>query len=266
MRETLIESYGLDQPLTTQFAAYLKNVLHGDFGTSLNRRGREVVDIIMNGLPATASLGIVAFCIALAVGVFLGTAAAFSKQKWVGGAVAFLSTIGVSVPSFLLALLMMLAFGVLLGWLPIVGLSSWKHYIMPSIALALSPIAMITRLVRTSLMEVMRQDYMVLARSKGTSELKVIIRHALKNALVPVITYAGPLIATLLTGSFVVETLFSVPGIGAEFVNSVSNRDYTLIMALTIFYGSFIIIANIVTDLITAAMDPAHSTEVRKER
>ena len=256
VRETLIESYGLDQPLTTQFATYLKNVLHGDFGTSLNRRGRDVVDIILTGLPATASLGIVAFCIALSVGVFLGTAAAFSKQKWVSGAVAFLSTIGVSVPGFLLALLMMLVFGVLLGWLPIVGLSSWQHYIMPSIALALSPIAMITRLVRTSLMEVMRQDYMVLARSKGTSELKVIIRHALKNALVPVITYAGPLIATLLTGSFVVETLFSVPGIGAEFVNSVSNRDYTLIMALTIFYGSFIIIANIVTDLITAAMDP----------
>lgn len=256
VRETLIESYGLDQPLTTQFATYLKNVLHGDFGTSLNRRGRDVVDIILTGLPATASLGIVAFCIALSVGVFLGTAASFSKQKWVSGAVAFLSTIGVSVPSFLLALLMMLVFGVLLGWLPIVGLSSWRHYIMPSIALALSPIAMITRLVRTSLMEVMRQDYMVLARSKGTSELKVIIRHALKNALVPVITYAGPLIATLLTGSFVVETLFSVPGIGAEFVNSVSNRDYTLIMALTIFYGSFIIIANIVTDLITAAMDP----------
>lgn len=256
VRETLIESYGLDQPLTTQFATYLKNVLHGDFGTSLNRRGRDVVDIILTGLPATASLGIVAFCIALSVGVFLGTAVAFSKQKWVSGAVAFLSTIGVSVPSFLLALLMMLVFGVLLGWLPIVGLSSWQHYIMPSIALALSPIAMITRLVRTNLMEVMRQDYMVLARSKGTSELKVIIRHALKNALVPVITYAGPLIATLLTGSFVVETLFSVPGIGAEFVNSVSNRDYTLIMALTIFYGSFIIIANIVTDLITAAMDP----------
>ena len=188
VRETLIESYGLDQPLTTQFATYLKNVLHGDFGTSLNRRGRDVVDIILTGLPATASLGIVAFCIALSVGVFLGTAAAFSKQKWVSGAVAFLSTIGVSVPSFLLALLMMLVFGVLLGWLPIVGLSSWQHYIMPSIALALSPIAMITRLVRTSLMEVMRQDYMVLARSKGTSELKVIIRHALKNALVPVIT------------------------------------------------------------------------------
>ncbi len=256
VRETLIKGYGLDQPLTTQFATYLENVLHGDFGTSLNRKGKEVVDIIADGLPATASLGLVAFCVALSVGVLLGTVAAFSKQKWVSGAVAFLSTFGVSVPSFLLALLMMLVFGVLLGWLPIVGLGSWRHYIMPSIALALSPIAMITRLVRTSLMEVMRQDYMVLARSKGTSEIKVIIRHALKNALVPVITYAGPLVATLLTGSFVVETLFSVPGIGAEFVNSVSNRDYTLIMALTIFYGAFIIVANLITDLITAAMDP----------
>ena len=127
---------------------------------------------------------------------------------------------------------------------------------MPATALALAPIAMISRLVRTNLLEVMKQDYMVLARSKGTPESMVILRHALKNALVPVITYAGPLIATLLTGSFVVETLFSVPGIGAEFVNSVSNRDYTLIMALTIFYGAFIIIANIITDLITAMLDP----------
>ena len=266
VRETLIKGYGLDQPLTTQFATYLENVLHGDFGTSLNRKGKEVVDIIADGLPATASLGLVAFCVALSVGVLLGTVAAFSKQKWVSGAVAFLSTFGVSVPSFLLALLMMLVFGVLLGWLPIVGLGSWRHYIMPSIALALSPIAMITRLVRTSLMEVMRQDYMVLARSKGTSELKVIIRHALKNALVPVITYAGPLVATLLTGSFVVETLFSVPGIGAEFVNSVSNRDYTLIMALTIFYGVVHHRRQPRHRPDHGRDGPAHPTEVRKER
>ncbi|MBR2698380.1 MAG: ABC transporter permease [Clostridia bacterium] len=256
VKEKLIEKYGLDRPLGAQFAAYLKNAVTGDFGTSLNRKGKAVVDIIRAGLPATASLGMVAFVIAITVGVTLGTVAAFSKQRWVSGAVAFIATIGVSVPSFLLALLMMLLFGVVLHWLPIVGLGSWQHYIMPGIALALAPIAMISRLVRTNLMEVMRQDYMVLARSKGTSELMVILRHALKNAMVPVITYAGPLIATLLTGSFVIETLFSVPGIGAEFVNSVSNRDYTLIMALTIFYGAFIIVANIVTDLITAAMDP----------
>lgn len=256
VKEKLIEKYGLDKPLGAQFAAYLKNAVTGDFGTSLNRKGKAVVDIIKAGMPATASLGMVAFVIAITVGVTLGTVAAFSKQRWVSGLVAFIATIGVSVPSFLLALLMMLLFGVVLHWLPIVGLGSWQHYIMPGIALALAPIAMISRLVRTNLMEVMRQDYMVLARSKGTSELMVILRHALKNAMVPVITYAGPLIATLLTGSFVIETLFSVPGIGAEFVNSVSNRDYTLIMALTIFYGAFIIVANIVTDLITAAMDP----------
>lgn len=256
VKEKLIAKYGLDQPITVQFFTYLKNALHGDFGTSLNRKGKEVVNIITEGIGPTASLGMVSFLIAMTVGILLGTVAAFSKQKWVSGAVAFISTIGVSVPSFLLALLMMLLFGVVLNWLPFIGLSTWRHYIMPGIALALSPIAMIARLVRTSLLEVMRQDYMVLARSKGTSELMVIIRHALKNALVPVITYAGPLIATLLTGSFVIETLFSVPGIGAEFVKSVSNRDYPLIMALTLFYGAFIIIANIVTDLITAAMDP----------
>ena len=256
VKENLIEKYGLDQPLIVQFVTYLKNALTGDFGTSLNRKGKEVVDIITGGIGPTASLGMVSFVIAMTVGIFLGTVAAFSRQRWVSGAVAFIATIGVSVPSFLLALLMMLLFGVILHWLPIVGLGSWRHFIMPGVALALSPIAMIARLVRTSLMEVMRQDYMVLARSKGTSELMVIIRHALKNALVPVITYAGPLIATLLTGSFVIETLFSVPGIGSEFVSSVSNRDYPLIMALTLFYGAFIIVANIVTDLITAAMDP----------
>lgn len=256
VKEKLIEKYGLDKPIGAQFVTYLGNALTGDFGTSLNRKGKAVVDIIKAGMPATASLGFVAFVIAMVVGIALGTIAAFSRHGWVSGAAAFIATIGVSVPSFLLSLLMMLLFGVLLHCLPIVGLSSWRHYIMPATALALAPIAMISRLVRTNLLEVMKQDYMVLARSKGTPESMVILRHALKNALVPVITYAGPLIATLLTGSFVVETLFSVPGIGAEFVNSVSNRDYTLIMALTIFYGAFIIIANIITDLITAMLDP----------
>lgn len=255
-RERLIEQYGLDEPIRVQFVKYLGSLLRGDFGTSLNRRGREVVDIIRSGISYTASLGAVAFCIAMGVGILLGTLSAFSRQKWVSSAVRFLATLGVSVPGFLLALLMMILFGVTLRWLPIVGLSSWKHYIMPSVALAIAPIAMITRLTRASLMEVMKQDYMILARSKGTGQTMVIIRHALKNALIPVVTYAGPLLATLLTGSFVIETLFSVPGIGAEFVWSVSNRDYTMIMALTILYGSTIILCNIVTDLLTAALDP----------
>lgn len=256
VKEKLIEGYGLDKPIWEQYVTYLKNAMTGDFGTSLNRKGKLVTDIIMRGIGPTAQLGIVAFCISMVVGITMGTVAAFSKQKWVNTAVAFVATIGISVPSFLLALLMMILFGVILRWLPIMGLDSWQSFIMPGVALSLGPIAMISRLVRTSLLDVMRQDYMVLARSKGTSELDVIVKHALKNALVPVVTYAGPLIATLLTGSFVIESLFSVPGIGAEFVNSVSNRDYTLIMALTIFYGAFIILANLVTDLITAAIDP----------
>ena len=256
IKEKLTEQYGLNDPIHVQYIKYLGNAVRGDFGTSLNRKGREVSDIILSGISNTASLGAVAFCIAIGVGILLGTVAAFSKQQWVNNAVAFIATIGVSVPSFLLALLMMMLFGVVRRWLPIVGLTAWRHYIMPGVALALSPIAMISRLTRTSLLEVMKQDYMVLARSKGTSQLMVIIRHALKNALIPVVTYAGPLLATLLTGSFVIETLFSVPGIGAEFVTSVSNRDYTMIMALTIFYGAFIIICNIVTDLITAVLDP----------
>jgi oligopeptide transport system permease protein len=256
IKERLIAHYGLDQPLYAQFGRYMENALKGDFGTSLNRKGKEVSEIIMDGLPATAALGIATFALSIALGLTLGVAAALSRQKWLSGTVAVLSTIGVSVPSFLLALLMMMLFGVILKWLPIVGLTSWRHFILPSLALALAPVAMISRLVRTSLLEALRQDYIVLARSKGTSQAMVIARHALKNALVPVITYSGPLIATLLTGSFVIESLFSVPGIGREFVSSVSNRDYTLIMALTVFYGAFIIVANIAADLAAAAMDP----------
>ena len=234
----------------------LKNVLHGDFGTSLNRKGQLVTTIIAKGFPTTMKVGFCGFCVAMILGIIMGTVGAFSKNKIVQAIINFFSTIGVSVPSFLLALLMMFVFGVWLGWFPIVGLKGPTSYILPALGLAMGPIAYVTRLVRSSLQEEMRQDYMILARSKGTSNKMVIIRHALKNAMIPVITYAGPLLAMLLTGSFVIETMFSIPGIGAEFVTSVSNRDYTMIMALTIMYGAMIIVANVITDLITATVDP----------
>ena len=256
VREELTVHYALDKPIHIQFIKFLENAVRGDFGPSLYRRGRAVSEVIRSGFPNTAKLGAVAFCIALGVGIFLGTAAAFSRHRWVNKATVLVATIGVGVPSFLLAMLMMLLFGVILHWLPIIGLTSWKHYIMPSVALALAPIAMISRLTKTSLTDVMRQDYLVLAKSKGTGQWMIIIRHALKNALTPVVTYAGSLLATLLTGSFVIETLFSISGIGAEFVASVINRDYTMIMALTILYGAFFIICNIAADLITAVLDP----------
>ena len=256
VKELMIQHYQLDQPILVQFVSYLKNVVRGDFGTSLVLKGQYVMDIITRGLPYTAKLGACAFCVALIVGVGLGSVSAFSKKKWVQGITAFVATIGVSVPSFLFALFLMYLFGVWLKVLPIIGLNSPQSYIMPSIALALSPIAMISRLTKSSLTEELRQDYMILALSKGTGYSKAVFKHALKNAIIPVITYAGPLLASLLTGSFVVESMFSIPGIGAEFVGSVSNRDYTLIMALTIIYGSIVIIANILTDVISAMIDP----------
>ena len=256
VKELMIQHYQLDQPTYVQFISYLKNVLQGDFGTSLVRKGQNVMDIINRGLPYTVKLGACAFCVAMVLGVLLGAVSAFSKKKWVQGLTAFIATIGVSVPSFLFALFLMYVLGVWLKMLPIIGLNSPQSFVMPSIALAMSPIAMISRLTKSSLSEELRQDYMILALSKGTGYTKAIFKHALKNAIIPVITYAGPLLATLLTGSFVVESMFSIPGIGAEFVGSVSNRDYTLIMALTIFYGGMVIVANIITDVISAMIDP----------
>ena len=256
VKELMIQHYQLDQPTYVQFISYLKNVLQGDFGTSLVRKGQNVMDIINRGLPYTAKLGACAFCVAMVLGVLLGAVSTFSKKKWVQGLTAFIATIGVSVPSFLFALFLMYVLGVWLKILPIIGLNSPQSFVMPSIALAMSPIAMISRLTKSSLSEELRQDYMILALSKGTGYTKAIFKHALKNAIIPVITYAGPLLATLLTGSFVVESMFSIPGIGAEFVGSVSNRDYTLIMALTIFYGGMVIVANIITDVISAMIDP----------
>lgn len=256
VQEKLMAKYNLDKPILEQYVIYMKDAFQGDFGISTYRTGREVNDIIANGMPVTARLGFVAFVIAMVTGITLGTVAAFTKHKWVDNFVIALATLGVSVPGFLLALLLMIVFGVWLHLFPIVGLSSWRHYVLPAISLALSPIAMIARLTRSSMMEVMRQDYMVLARSKGSSQMKVILKHGLKNAMIPVVTYAGPLIATLMTGSFVIESLFSIPGIGAEYVTSISNRDYTMIMGLTIFFGAFIIIANIITDIINAVIDP----------
>ena len=256
VKELMIQHYQLDQPTYVQFISYLKNVLQGDFGTSLVRKGQNVMDIINRGLPYTVKLGACAFCVAMVLGVLLGAVSAFSKKKWVQGLTAFIAPIGVSVPSFLFALFLMYVLGVWLKILPIIGLNSPQSFVMPSIALAMSPIAMISRLTKSSLSEELRQDYMILALSKGTGYTKAIFKHALKNAIIPVITYAGPLLATLLTGSFVVESMFSIPGIGAEFVGSVSNRDYTLIMALTIFYGGMVIVANIITDVISAMIDP----------
>lgn len=254
--EALNIKYGLDKPLGEQYVIYIKGLFHGDLGESLIRKGQQVTEIIARSAPVTARLGLTAFAFSMAVGITLGTIAAFTRRRTVTGATMLISTIGVSMPNFLIGLGLMLLFGVQLKWLPIIGLKTAKHYVLPTIALSLHPIAMITRLTKSSMQEVMRQDYMTLARSKGSSKLKVIALHGIKNAMLPVVTYAGPLIANLMTGSFVIESLFSIPGIGAEYVSSVSNRDYTLIMGLTIFLGLLVIVFNLLSDVVAALIDP----------
>lgn len=258
LMKRLNERYGLDQPLFVQYTRYLGNLLRGDLGESLVKKGRMVSDVIRDSAGVTMKLGTVAAIFSMIVGITLGLIAAFTKKKWVNNLVMVIVTLGISVPGFLLALLMMIVFGVNLGWLPTVSyeLTQPAQFVMPVIALSFYPIAMISRLIRSSMLEVQRQDYMVLARAKGLSPLQVTLNHGLKNAILPVVTYAGPMVAYLLTGSFVVESLFTISGIGKEFVSSVTNRDYALIMGLTIFLGALVIVINIIVDLISVLIDP----------
>ena len=215
-QELAIIRYGLDRPVFEQYTMYLNNLAHGDLGESYVKEGVYVDKTIADTFPVTARLGGVAFLFALVVGITLGTTAALSKRKWVNNVCMFVATIGVSVPSFLLSMFLIIIFGVELRLLPFVGLRTPANYVLPIIALSLYPISMIARLTRSSMLEVMKQDYIILARSKGTSYKMVVIKHALKNAMLPVVTYAGPAFAFMLTGSFVVETIFSIPGTGKD--------------------------------------------------
>ena len=255
-QELAIIRYGLDRPVFEQYTMYLNNLAHGDLGESYVKEGVYVDKTIADTFPVTARLGGVAFLFALVVGITLGTTAALSKRKWVNNVCMFVATIGVSVPSFLLSMFLIIIFGVELRLLPFVVLRTPANYVLPIIALSLYPISMIARLTRSSMLEVMKQDYIILARSKGTSYKMVVIKHALKNAMLPVVTYAGPAFAFMLTGSFVVETIFSIPGTGKEFVSNISNRDYQMIMGLTLFLGALIITFNIITDIVAAMIDP----------
>ena len=248
--------YNLDKPLMEQYVIYLKGVAQGNLGESMINTGRSVSYYIKTGFPVTARLGLIAFVLALVGGIALGTGAALSRHKWVNNLCMFVATIGVSVPSFLIAMIMLIVFGVQLHILPFIGLNSPLNYIMPALSLAFYPIAMIARLTRSSMLEVMNQDYIILARSKGTPYKKVVIKHALKNAMLPVVTYAGPMFAFMLTVSFVIESVFSIPGIGSAFVSCITTRDYPIIMGLTIFLGFLVITFNLITDILSAIIDP----------
>lgn len=252
----LEKKYGLDQPVYIQYINYMKNLLKGDFGSSLKLRGREVNDIISTGFPISAKLGGLAVIVAVVVGVTLGSLAALNRGKWFDNLLVFLSTVGIAVPGFVVATVLMYYFGVQLKILPTFGLSSPKHYVLPVIALAFYPSAYISRLIRSSMLDVLGQDYMRTAKAKGLSQLVSLFKHALRNAILPVITYLGPLLASILTGSFVVEKIFTIPGLGSQFISSITDRDYPLIMGTTIFYAFLIIAMNVVVDILYKIVDP----------
>lgn len=254
--EALEAKFKLDQPLHVQYFDYVKGVFTFDFGPSFQKVGVDVTDMIMKGLPASAKIGMMAVLVVLLIGIPLGIISALKQNKWEDYVVTILATIGVTIPSFVMATLIIYVFSAKLQVLPSFGLKSWKHFIGPVIALSGFSLAFVARLTRSSMLEVLQQDYIRTARAKGLSEFVVIGKHALKNALIPVITYVGPMIASILTGSFVIEKIFAIPGMGKYFVESVGNRDYTVIIGVTVFYAAFYIIMVFIVDVIYGIIDP----------
>lgn len=248
--------YGLDKPVLEQYFTYLGDiVLRFDFGPSLKQRGRRVIDIIADGMKVSAKLGLIAAFGALVVGIVLGAVAALRRNKVIDKVIMVITTAFVSMPSFIAGALLLTIFAVSLHLLPANGAQK-NGLILPVVTLGLYPMAYITRLTRSSMLDVLGQDYIRTARAKGVPGFKVIFGHALKNSLIPVITYFGPMLAYIVTGSIVVEQIFAVPGIGRAFVNSITGRDYPLIMGTTIILACLIIIMNLVSDLLYKIVDP----------
>ena len=254
--KALEAKYNLDQPLWKQYVDYLGGVIRFDLGPSFQKIGVSVNEMIEKGFPISARVGGLASLFVLVVGIPMGMISALKQNKWQDQLAMFIATLGVTIPMFVVATLFIYIFSSKLGVLPSFGLKSWQSYIGPVVALGGFSLAFVSRLTRSSMLEVLQQDYIRTARAKGLPEFVVIGKHALKNALIPVVTYVGPMIATILTGSFVVERVFAIPGMGKYFVESVNNRDYTVIMGMTIFYAIFLVIMVLIVDIIYVLIDP----------
>jgi oligopeptide transport system permease protein len=249
-------AYNLDEPLYIQFGLYLGGLLRGDFGPSFQYRDYTVTELIATGFPVSLRLGGFAMLLAFFVGVAVGTIAALKQNSFTDHAAMAVAMTGISIPNFVMAPLLVLLFAVTLKWLPAGGLGDWRNFVLPVIALALPQIAYIARLTRGSMIEVLRADFIRTARAQGLPQRAVIIRHALKPALLPVISYLGPATAAIITGSVVIEQIFGVPGLGRFFIQGALNRDYTLVMGVVVFYGVLIIVFNLIVDLVYGWLDP----------
>ncbi len=252
----LNEKYNLDQSLPRQLISYLGGLLKGDLGPSFKYPGMRVNDFIREGFPVSAKLGLITIIFVLAASIPMGIVAALKNGKWQDVLSMIIATIGVTIPSFVIATLLMYVFSLKLGWLPAFGFDKPSGYILPVIALGGYSMSFLARLMRSSLLEVMGQDYIRTARAKGLTEFNIVVHHALRNALIPVVTVLGPTIAALLTGSFVIEKIFALPGMGKHFVTSITNRDYTTILGITIFYATFLVVMVFLVDMFYVLIDP----------
>ncbi len=248
--------YGLDDPLHIQYFDYLKDVAQWDFGPSLKLTGQSVNDIINRSFEYSLLLGLESIFLALAFGILLGVIAALRHNSGVDYTAMVIAVLGISVPNFILAAVLQYFFAMKLQLLPVAGFDSFAHTLLPAIALATTPMAFIARLMRSSMLDVLSSDYIKTAKAKGLNERVVTYRHALRNAIMPVVSYLGPLVVAILTGSFVIEEIFNIPGLGAEFVNSVTNRDYTVIMGTTVFFSALLLVSILLVDLLYTLIDP----------
>jgi oligopeptide transport system permease protein len=253
---SLRKHYGLDQPLFIQYLKYLKGIVTGNLGPSFKYEGRTVTEIIIDGFPISLTLGMEALVLALFFGISLGSLAALKQRKWQDHVAMVMAVLWISVPSFILATFLQYIFSMKLSLLPVARWGSFAHSILPACSLAALPTAVIARLTRANMVEVLRQDFVMTARSKGLSPFAIILKHVLRNSLLPVLTYLGPLSAAILTGSFAVEKIFGIPGLGQWFVTSIMNRDYTVIMGVTVFYSGLLISWIFIIDLLYTFIDP----------
>lgn len=254
--DSLMRHYGLDKPISEQYLIFLKSIAHFDFGPSIKYKSKSVTDIIFEGFPVSAFLGLQALLLSVSFGLMLGTISALWHKQWQDHVAMFLAVICISTPSFIMATLLQYVFALKLDLFPIARWETWMHSFLPTLALAALPTAFIARLTRSNMLEVLQQDYIKAARAKGLSSFQIVRYHALRNACLPVIAYFGQLTANILTGSFIIEKIYAIPGLGQWFVMSISNRDYTVIMGMTIFYSLIMITAGLLADVLYVFFDP----------
>lgn len=256
IKANMMAYYGFDKPIYVQYAQYLKNLMHGDLGLSLKYSNRSVNSILAQSFPVSADLGLRSIVLAAIMGIILGTLAALNNGRTIDYLCIIIAIIGVSVPDFIMGSLLQYVFGVKLNVLPIAMWKGFKYTILPVLALSLYTLATITRIMRASMMEVTNQDYIVTAQAKGLSPYEIVVKHQIRNAILPIVTVLGPITAGILTGTFVIEKIFAIPGMGKFYVSGIHDLDYSMILGMTVFYGVFLVGANFLVDIIYGFVDP----------